>query len=65
MTRYALVRWGKREVNNELKEGLLGSDRLVLSTTSALDHGTVVTAFCIGVRSASGILDLKSEKRFP
>ena len=65
MTRYALVSWGEREANNELKAGLLGSDRPESSTTAALDHGTAVISFCTGVMSASRIRDLKSERRFP
>ena len=64
MTRYALVSWGEREANNELKVGLLGRDRPVLSITAAL-RPTAVILCCLGVMSASEMQDLKSEKRFP
>ena len=68
MTRYALVSWEEREANNELKAGLLGMDRPVLSITAALlrhgHHATVIFC-CFGVMSASEMQDLKSERRFP
>ena len=64
MTRYALASWEEREANNELKAGLLGIDRPVLTTTTALDI-LAVTSCSLGVMSASGMRDLKSEKRFP
>ena len=63
MTRYASVSRGKREANNELKAGFLGSDRPVLFTTTALNVGIISGS--LGVMSASGMQDLKSEKRFP
>ena len=64
MTRYAFASWEEREANNELKAGLLGIDRPMLSTTTALDI-PVVTSCSLGVMSASGMRDLKSEKKFP
>ena len=60
MTRYELVSRGAREVKNELKTGLSGSDESVLPTTPR-----PVTVFCLEVMSASRMRDLKSEKRFP
>ena len=65
MTTYALVSRGEREAINEWKVGLLGSDRHVMSTTRELDDPAAI-AFCsLGVTSASGMWDLKSEKIFP
>ena len=65
MTTYALVSRGEREAINEWKVGLLGSDRHVLSTTRDLDNSHTL-AFCsLGVTSASGMWDWKSDKRFP
>ena len=66
MTRYALVSWGEREANNELKAGLLGRDRHVLSITAALllHHRRRILCF-LGVMSASEMQDLKSEQIFP
>ena len=66
MTTYALVSRGEREAINEWKVGLLGSDRHGLSTTRDLSSNLIAPTFCsLGVRSASGMWDLKSEKRFP
>ena len=50
---------------NEWKIGLLGSDRHVLSTTRDLGNLIALTFCSLGVMSASGMWDLKSEKRFP
>ena len=64
MTTYALVGWGEREAINEWKVGFLGRDRHVLSTS--IDSGKAERAFCsLGATSASGMWDLKSERRFP
>ena len=65
MTTYALVSRGEREAINEWKVGLLGSDRHVLSTTRDLRNLVALTFCSLGVTSASGMWDLKSEKRFP
>ena len=58
--RYELLSRWEREANNELKAGLLGSDRPIVSTIQS-----PVTRFCLGVMSASEMRDLSSEKRFP
>ena len=51
---------------NEWKVGLLGSDRHVLPATRELCCEFHVIAFVsLGVTSASGMRDLKSERRFP
>ena len=50
---------------NEWKIGLFGSDRHVLSTTRNLENAPALAFFSLGVTSASGMRDLKSEKRFP
>ena len=60
MTRYAFMSRGAREAKNELKAGLLGSDKSVLSTTPR-----PVIVFCLGEMSVSEMRDPKSEKRFP
>ena len=51
---------GARVAKNELKAGLLGSDKSVLSTTP-----WPVIVFCLGEMSASDMKDPKSEKMFP
>ena len=51
---------GARVAKNELKAGLLGSDKSMLSTTT-----WPVIVFCFGEMSASEMRDPKSEKRFP
>ena len=51
---------GAREAKNELKAGLRGSDKSVLSTTP-----WPVIVFCLGEMSVSEMRDPKSEKRFP
>ena len=52
---------GAREAKNELKAGLFGSDKAVLSTIPP----EPVIVFHLGVMSASEMRDLTSEKRFP
>ena len=64
MTRYAFASWEEREANNELKAGLFGIVRPVLSTTTSLGFIAVIS-FSLGAMSASGMRDLKSERRFP
>ena len=49
---------GAREAKNELKEGLFGSDKSVLTPQP-------VTVFWCGVMSTSEMRDSKSEKMFP
>ena len=60
MTRYASMSRGAREAKNELKVGLFGSDKPVLSIMPG-----PATVSCLGVMSVPEMRDPKSAKRFP
>ena len=65
VTRYVLASSEDREASDELKAWLLGSDRPVLPSTTISSSVPTDNLCCLGMMSASEIVDLMTEKTFP
>ena len=65
VTRYALVSRGEREAKDEMKEGLLGSDRPKLFPSQTLSEDFAVTFCRLGVMSTRETRERTSVKTFP
>ena len=62
---HPLASRGEREANDELEARLFGSDRPQSSTTSVVESRSVITSYCLGIVSVSGMRGFMSAKRFP